>query len=77
MLGYGHGEEMLYLEILDDFYDDIERSYGDYGQLINNFINPTRDFYYIFYFIINNYLNYDYYKECYDCCKKNLYSIEV
>ena len=39
-LGYGHGEEMLYLEILDEYYDDIYRSYGDYGQIINNFIEP-------------------------------------
>ena len=41
MLGYGHGEEMLYLEILDEFYDDIERSYGDYGQIINNYFLKT------------------------------------
>lgn len=37
-LGYGHGEEMLYLEILDEFYDDINKSYGDYGQMGDNFI---------------------------------------
>lgn len=69
-LGYGHGEEMFYLEVLDEFYDDIERSYGDYKQIINNFIKPTKNFYYIYHFIINNYLNLGYNRECYECCKK-------
>ena len=75
-LGYGHGEEMLYLEILDEFYNDIERSYGDYGQIINNFINPTTNIRYLYYFIIKRYQDFQYYKECYECCKKTLYSIE-
>lgn len=74
--GFGHGEEMLYLEILDEFYDDIEKSYGDYGQIINNFIHPTRNSHYIYYLIIKRYLDFGYNKECYDCCKKVLYSIE-
>jgi hypothetical protein len=74
--GFGHGEEMLYLNILDDFYDDIEKSYGDYGQMINNFINPTRNIHYIYYLVIKRYLDFGYNKECYDCCKKVLYSIE-
>jgi hypothetical protein len=75
-LGFGHGEEMLYLEVLDEFYDDIERSYGDYGQILNNFIYPTRNIHYIYWLIIKNYFNFGYHKECYDCCKKVLYSIE-
>lgn len=74
--GFGHGDEMLYINILDEFYDDIEQSYGDYGQMINNFINPTRNIHYIYYLIIKRYLNFGYNKECYDCCKKVLYSIE-
>lgn len=74
--GYGHGEEMLYLEILDDFYDDIERSYGDYRQTLNNFIYTTKNVGYIYYNIISNYYNHNYYKECYDCCKHIIYSIE-
>jgi len=76
ILGYGHGEEMYYLEVLDEFYDDFEKSYGDYGQIINNFIHPTTNLHYIYYLIINNYLKFEYYKECYDCCIKVLYSIE-
>lgn len=76
LMGYGHGEEMYYLEILDEFYDNIEKSYGDYGQIINNFINPVHNLNYIYYFIINRYFNNKYYRECYDCCKKVLYSIK-
>jgi hypothetical protein len=75
--GFGHGEEMFYLEILDEFYDDIEHSYGDYGQIINNFIQPEKNLHYILNCIIRNYANhYHYYRECYDCCKKVLHAIE-
>jgi len=76
LMGYGHSEEMFFLEVLDEFYDDIEKSYGDYGQIINNFINPTCNLHYIYYLIIKKYIQYQYYKECYDCCKKVLYSID-
>jgi hypothetical protein len=75
-LGYGHGEEMLYLEILDEYYDDIERGYGDYGQIINNIIYSTCNLNYIDNLIIKRYLNFGYHKECYDCCKKVIYGIE-
>jgi hypothetical protein len=74
--GHGHGEEMFYLEVLDEFYDDIYRSYGDYGQIWNNFIRPTRNIHYIYYFILKNYLNYEYYKEALDCSKTLLREIE-
>jgi hypothetical protein len=67
---------MLYLEVLDEFYDDIERSYGDYKDILNNFIHPTNNFYYINELIIKKYLSFGYNKECYDCCKKILYSFE-
>lgn len=75
-LGYGHGEEMLYLEILDEYYDDISRGYGDYGQILNNFIEPTRNFDYIYNMILNRYLQFGYYKECYDCATRLLNQIE-
>ena len=75
-LGYGHGDEMLYLELLDEFYDEIDRGYGDYGQILNNYFAPTRNIHYIYYQIIKKYLDYCYYKECYDCCKALLHSIE-
>jgi len=50
--GFGHGEEMLYLEVLDEFYDDIERGYGDYHMILNNFLRPSKGFDYILEFII-------------------------
>jgi hypothetical protein len=74
--GYGHSEEMFYLEILDEFYDDIHRSYGDYGQIINNFINPTHNFYYIYCMILKRYFDFQYFKECYDCGKILLEEIQ-
>jgi hypothetical protein len=73
-LGYGHGEEMLFLEILDEFYDEIERGYGDYGQIINNLVEPTVNLHYVNYYIIERYLQFKYHKECYDCCKKIILS---
>lgn len=75
-LGYGHSEEMLYLEILDEYYDDIYKSYGDYGQILNNFIEPTVNFHYIYWLILNNYLSLGYNRECYDCAKVLLKQIE-
>jgi hypothetical protein len=74
--GYGHGEEMLYLEILDEFYDDIKRSYGDYNNILNNFMQPRRNLYYINALIIKQYNKFGYHKECYDCCKILLAEIE-
>ena len=75
-LGYGHAEEMFYLEILDKYYDDIHRSYGDYSDILNNFIDITTSIEYILHYIIQNYLDYHYFRECYDCCKKVLDSYE-
>ena len=75
-LGYGHGDEMLYLEVLDEFYDDIHRSYGDYGQILNNFIEPTNNYHYIYWLILNTYQHFGYNKECYDCAKILLKQIE-
>lgn len=80
--GWGHGEEMLHLEILDEFYDDIHRSYGDYGQILDNFLRPTENLTYIYKFILCQYFQKAYYKECYDCGKTildeiNAYRISV
>ena len=75
--GYGHGEEMLYLEVLDEFYHDIHKSYGDYGQILNNFIHPTRNYSYIYKSIIYyNLYYYGNYRESYDCAKELQYGIE-
>lgn len=73
--GYGHGEEMYYLEILDKYYNDIKCSYGDYYHILNNFTKITIGLDYILY-ISNNYLSYGYYKECIVCCEKVLNQYE-
>jgi hypothetical protein len=75
--GYGHGDEMLFLEILDEFYDDIERSYGDYGQLLNNFVEQRENTHYIYYLILHKYVKYGYFKEGYECASKLLKEIET
>lgn len=62
-MGFGHGEEMLYLEILDEFDEDIVRSYGDYGQIWNNFKWPTHDLHYIYWAIFVKYREFGYKKE--------------
>jgi len=76
MTGYGHGEEMLYLEVLDEFYDDIYRSYGDYGQMINNFIRPRKNIGYIYYTILARYAELGYHRELYDASTALLTEIE-
>ena len=75
-LGYGHAEEMFYLEILDEFYEDIVRSYGDYGQALNNFARPTTNILYIVEHIVKGYSQMSYHRECYDCCKALIVEIE-
>lgn len=69
-MGYGHGEEMMFLEILDKYYDNIERSYGDYQHILNNFVNITTGIDYIYNYIAKTYLRYGYHRECYDVCSK-------
>jgi len=75
-MGYGHGDELLFLDILDEFYDDISRGYGDYGQILNNFIEPTINFEYIYNMILNRYLQFGYHRECCDCAITLLKQIE-
>lgn len=67
--GYGHGEEMFYLEILDEFYDDIHRSYGDYKDMLHNFIKPTTNFVYIYWSVVMRYFHFGYWKECVEVCQ--------
>ena len=66
-LGFGHGEEMLYLEFLDEFDEDIARSYGDYKQILHNFLAPKRNLNYV-YRVQKRYLDMGYNKECYELC---------
>jgi len=76
MQGFGHGEEMFYLEILDEFYDEIHRSYGDYGQMLNNFLSPTKNIEYVYHTVIRNFKNAGYEKEYEDACKALKYSVD-
>ena len=76
MAGYGHGEEMCYLEILEEFADNVVKSYGDYRQILNNFISPTRNIGYIVDFIIERYFSHQYYRECMECCRAVLASFD-
>jgi hypothetical protein len=67
--GYGHHEEYCYLEVLDEFYDDIVRGYGDYAQTLHNFLKPTRNMWYIYWQIVMRYFNMGYYRECINVCR--------
>ena len=69
MAGYGHAEEMFFLPVLDEFYDDFDRSYGDYKHILNNFIQPKMDLLYTYMNIVRQYANMGQYRECHDCCK--------
>ena len=77
MLGYGHAEEPLFLGVLDEFYESIERSYGDYYNIVNNFKRHTRGFLYIHNTILQRYLQFEYFREGYDCSKKLIRDFEV
>jgi hypothetical protein len=67
-LGYGDGDEHYYLEILDEFYDDIYRSYGDYRDTLHNFLKPVKNPDFILWNVIIKYFNFGYYRECIDAC---------
>ena len=66
-MGYGHAEEMLYLEILEEFPQDLSKSYGDYSHILNNFIRPSVGYEYV-HRILCTYLSMQYYRECYEAC---------
>ncbi len=75
-LGYGYGDEMLYVDILHKHYDDIQKSYGDYHDIINNYFQMKTNQKYIIDYIIKPNFNFKYYKECIDVCDYFLNSIE-
>jgi hypothetical protein len=75
-LGFGHGEEYFYLDILDEFYNDIHRSYGDYRQILHNWIYPTRNLIYIYWNIVMRNYHFGYYQDCIDVCNSLLYSFD-
>ena len=63
LAGYGHGEEMFYLEVLDEYSDQIRGTYGDYGQILDNFIYPTQNIEYVYHTIMAKYKEYGYTRE--------------
>lgn len=63
LAGYGHGEEMFYLEVLDEYSDQIRGTYGDYGQILDNFIYPTQNIEYVYHTIFERYKQYGYTRE--------------
>jgi len=75
-LGYGHGEEMLYLKVLETHKADIECSYGDYADILNNFLFQTTNIHYIYNVIVRGYFNMGYYEECVKCCDRLLRAYE-
>ena len=75
-MGYGHGEEMFYLEILDEFYNDIHRGYGDYRDLLHNFLKPTTSLVYIYWSLVMRYYHMGYDKECMDVCQTMITQID-
>lgn len=77
LAGYGHGEEMLFLEVLEEHKDDIVRAYGDYGQILNNFIQPSRNISYIIDLVLMGYLHYRYFHEAVDCASAILQELEA
>lgn len=76
ILGYGHGDEMLYVDILHKYYDDILKSYGDYPDIINNYFQMKTNQKYIISYIIKPNFDFKYYKECLDVCDYFLNSVE-
>ena len=65
-MGFGHGEEMFYLEIIDEFYDESHRGYGDYRDLLHNFIEPTTNLVYIYWNVVMRSFDMGYDRECMD-----------
>ena len=69
MSGYGHAEEMFYLPVLQEFRDEIVRSYGDYGQILNNFLRPTKNLHYVRHMILQRYWEQKCYRDCWEACQ--------
>jgi len=76
-LGYGHGEEMLFLEVLDEYPDDIHKAYGDYGQMWNNFIYPTKNLHYVYFVILHTFLMHGQYSEFCECAEAVIEAVNL
>jgi len=66
--GFGHHEEYTLQVVLDRYYDDIHRGYGDYQDTLSNFIKMTVNTVYIYWQIIMKTFHMGYDRECQDAC---------
>jgi len=73
--GVGHGEEMLYLDIIENYQQHLVTSYGDYGIILDNFITPTIKIDYIYQLIIYKYLSNTQYSRAKHALETVLHSI--
>ena len=74
--GYGHGEEMFYLDALHAHGESFNISYGDYSDILNNWLRQSTNMCYIFHgYAYANFTNRQY-RECFECCKKMIASFE-
>jgi hypothetical protein len=91
--GFGHGEEMFYLEVLaeglcpyglphqepnnnkkEGAEGTLVPSFGDYGQILDNFIVPTANIEYVYHTIIQGFKKMGYEKEYKVACAALLHS---
>jgi len=70
--GYCYGDETIYLKILNEYDNQIRKSYGPRNCLLNNFISITTGLQYIRFNIMKRSLDYLSHKECIHCGKKIL-----
>ena len=74
--GFGHHEEYCYLEVLDEFYADIQRGYGDYQDTLNNMLIPVTNLVYVYFNILLRYFQMGYDRECQDACRAVISSFD-
>lgn len=74
--GYGHHEEYCYLEALDEFYDDIQRGYGDYRDTLHNMIKPVENLVYVYWQVVMKYFHMGYDRECQEVCRAIISSFD-
>ena len=69
---YVRGDEMLFINLFYENRDDFIFSYGDYKQILNNFLKPVLNFEYIYEFLLKKLCNYNLYSETILCCNNLL-----
>ena len=75
-LGFGHADEYFYLEVLDDYFDDIHRGYGDYMYTMDNFLQPKKGLTFVYLGAVMGNYSRQYYREAQDAAEAILHSLE-